>query len=99
MTHNALDVRRVLTSMRPTTTALVLLLSTLIAYSVALGVYRLYFHPLSKFPGPRLAALTRWYEFYFELIQKGQYVHAPHLHRSLEHADLPKIHVSHSEIT
>ncbi|RFU25350.1 hypothetical protein B7463_g10983, partial [Scytalidium lignicola] len=42
-----------------------------VLYAVGLGIYRLFLSPIAKFPGPKLAALTQWYEIYFDIVRKG----------------------------
>lgn len=53
-----------------------------ILYIVGRAVYRLYLSPIAKFPGPKLAAVSRWYEFYYEVVLRGQYTfHIQDLHK------------------
>ena len=52
-----------------------LLAAVLAVVYLAYGItWRLLWSPLAKFPGPRLAALTLWYEFYYDVIKNGRYM-------------------------
>ena len=39
-----------------------------VLWTAAWAVYNLYFHPLAKFPGPRLAAATEWWQVWLEVV-------------------------------
>jgi hypothetical protein len=45
-----------------------------VVYVVGELIHRLYLSPIAKFPGPKLAAATLWYEFYYDVTKKGQYM-------------------------
>lgn len=47
--------------------------SCFLIYQICLTIYRLFFHPLRHFPGPKLAATTRLVEHYYQIFQGGQF--------------------------
>ncbi|RAK96671.1 cytochrome P450 [Aspergillus ibericus CBS 121593] len=51
-----------------------LALAGIATFYISRTFYRLYFHPLSKIPGPKLTAITRLYEFYYDVICDGKFL-------------------------
>ncbi|EZF31894.1 hypothetical protein H109_06752 [Trichophyton interdigitale MR816] len=51
-----------------------LIVVSIFAYVIGNVIYQLHFSPLSKFPGPKIAAVTYLYEFYYDAILKGRYI-------------------------
>jgi hypothetical protein len=53
----------------------VLVLAVVLAflYWVCGAYHRLFLSPVARFPGPRLAALTFWYEFWYDVVRRGRY--------------------------
>lgn len=48
-------------------------LGLFVLWRLSIVIYRRYFHPLAKIPGPFLPAVTSIYEYYHNHIRKGQY--------------------------
>ncbi|RDA94541.1 hypothetical protein CP533_2745 [Ophiocordyceps camponoti-saundersi (nom. inval.)] len=46
----------------------------LLLYVAGKIIYRLYFHPLRKFPGPKLAAISSLPEFYYNVVKGGMFI-------------------------
>ncbi|KAI0970956.1 cytochrome P450 [Xylaria arbuscula] len=42
-------------------------------YALILTVHRVYLSPLASIPGPFLAKVTHWYEFYYNVVHTGKY--------------------------
>lgn len=48
-------------------------LALLFAWALAVVLARLALHPLRHVPGPLIATLTTWYEFYYDVVLGGVY--------------------------
>ena len=71
-----------LLTMTGPTSLLLWALSLLAIYGVSLACYRILFHPLSRIPGPKLAAVTQLYQTFFcyrngesRFYRKVEYLH------------------------
>lgn len=61
--------------MQVTWTQLVLIFVPLyLAWLIIEAIRRLFLSSIAHVPGPKWAALTSWYEFYYDVIKPGQYV-------------------------
>ena len=59
----------------PAATVFTLCLIALLTWIVQRTIYRLYFHPLAKFPGPVAAAATTQWKAYIEVLLQKSFCH------------------------
>jgi hypothetical protein len=50
------------------------ILALFAAFFLARTIYRLYLHPLSRFPGPKLTAATGLVEIYYDVVRGGKFL-------------------------
>lgn len=48
--------------------------SLVVTWILSVGIYRLFFSPLSNIPGEKLAAATGWVETYHDVFRGGQFI-------------------------
>lgn len=53
-----------------------------VIFATALAIHRITWHPLARFPGPKLAAVTGWYETYYDCFLLGKFSnHLDEMHK------------------
>lgn len=68
----------------------------LLTYAATLYLYRVFLHPLARYPGPKLAAASNWYEFYYDVIQQGAFTeHIRELHKQYGESSMQYFYVIH----
>ncbi len=73
---------RLIVSIEPWRSVIPALVAISLCYFTGLAIYRFYFSPTAKFPGPKLAAITTWYESYYKVVLRGQFTfHIQDLHK------------------
>ncbi|KAF2235666.1 cytochrome P450 monooxygenase-like protein [Viridothelium virens] len=74
-------------SVQTTTAVFLLVLISWISWFTYNAIYNAYLHPLARFPGPRTAAVTRYWKAFVECIQNRSFCHVlEELHK--EHGDV-----------
>lgn len=56
------------------TTMAIYAMIAVVSSTVLVATQRLFASNLSHIPGPKLAALSHWYEFYWNVVQPGRYI-------------------------
>jgi hypothetical protein len=74
------DARLLIPTASPSRLIFSLFVAVLV-WLVSLAIYRIYLSPIAHIPGPKLAALTQWYETYYDVYLGGQFtLHQKELH-------------------
>jgi cytochrome P450 len=78
------------------TNVLLTVLALIVVRTIVVSIYRLYFHPLAKFPGPKKVALAKFFEFYHDVLNNNDF---PEVVEKLHEQHGPIVRIGPSEIS